>query len=156
MVETLHAALLKIFPSAESTNNCIGAFDYIVVVRKLLFEWIKAGCDDSNWLSSGVLANPHSYARILRRLGAELTFVRSEDGCDSRYQSDSRRLYTCLGDLEKDMFKAYTVMGSKDGEVQIFTEKEPYEDCLRSIVQVLDNCKGVFLYLSHPYVCRTL
>lgn len=156
MAETLDAALLKIFPSAKLTNNCIGAFEYILVVRKLLFEWKIADCDDNNWLSSGVLGNPHSYACILRRLGAELKFVCSDDGCDSRYRSDSRRLYTCLGDLEKDMFKAYTVMGSKDGEVQIFTETEPYEDCLRSIVQVLDNCRGIFLYLSHPYVCTIL
>ena len=156
MVETLDAALLKIFPSADITNNCIGASDYIAVLRMLLFQWKIANCDDNHWLSSGVLANPHSYACILRRLGAELEFVSSEDGCDSRYQSDSRRLYTCLGDLEKDMFNAYTLLGSKDGEVQIFTETEPYEDCLRSIVQILDNCKGVFLYLSHPYVCRIL
>jgi len=135
-------ALLKIFRSAKPTNNCIGASDYIGVVRKLLCDWKIAGGDDSNWLSSGVLGNPHSYARILRRLGGELTFVCSEDGCDSRYQSDSRRLYTCLDDLERDMSKAYTVMGSKDGEVWIFTETDPYKDCLRSIVEILDNCKG--------------
>lgn len=138
----MNAALRAIILSRQPGNNCIKTSDYIIVVRKVLHEWFHSHCLDNTWLSSGALSCPHEYARIFRRLRAELTCVYTED-CDSINQSDSQRFYKCLGDLDSDMDKAHDPLMSKEGEVHVFKEIQPYQDCLQLMAEVLENCKGI-------------
>lgn len=128
-------AALRAILIREPLNNCIKTSDYIAVVRKLLFKWTWPHCPDNTWLSSGALSCPHGLARIFRCLRAELMCVHSEDR-DSVNQSDSQRFYACLGDLDSDMDKAYNPLKSKEGEVHVFKEIQPYQDCLQFMAEV--------------------
>ena len=77
-------------------------------------------------------------------LRAELTCVYSED-CDSVNQSDSQRFCACLSDLDSDVNKAYDPLKSKEEEVHVFKEIQPYQDCVQLMAEVLENCKGILL-----------
>jgi hypothetical protein len=134
MNAALHA-ILKL----ETRRTCIKYWDYRVVVCKMLFEWKLSHCLDNTWLSSGALSCPHEHARIFRRLREELTCLYSED-CDWENQSDSQRFYECLGDLHSDIVKTFNPFKSKEGEVYVSKEIEPYQDCLQSVAEVLENC----------------
>lgn len=151
---TLDAALLTIFPEAGLQNNCIRTSHYRFVLRSLLYWWYVSNCHDNKWLSCDELSCPIAYACMLRRLRAELKFVRSEDGSDSKNGSDPRRFYPCLSDLAFDMDKASALVEPKDGEVHVFKETKPYEECLLSVAQVLENRKGISFHLSLNAVCN--
>lgn len=79
--------------------------------------------------------------------------MHSEDGSDSKNGSDPRRFFMCLSDLAFDMDKASALVEPKDGEVHVFKETKPYEECLLSVAQVLENRKGISLRLSLKVVC---
>lgn len=130
---------LRAIVKLEPWKNGFKPLDYSVVVRKMLFEWKLSDCLDNTWLSSGALRCPHEHARVFRRLRTELACLYSED-CDWENQSDSQRFYECLGDLDSDIVKAYDPFKSKEGEVYVSKEIEPYQDCLQSVVEVLENC----------------
>lgn len=132
-------AALRAIVKLEPWKNGFKPLDYSVVVRKMLFEWKLSDCLDNTWLSSGALRCPHEHARVFRRLRTELACLYSED-CDWENQSDSQRFYECLGDLDSDIVKAYDPFKSKEGEVYVSKEIEPYQDCLQSVVEVLENC----------------
>lgn len=137
----MDAALLLIFPNAGLENNSISTKHYKIVMRRLLLEWLLSGrsVNDNEWLSDGDLKSPHAYARILRRLRGELKFVQSGEGYDAKNWSDPTSFYTCLGDLCDDMVECCKHLVVRDGEVNVYKETKPYEDCLSSMVEVLQN-----------------
>lgn len=145
----MDAALLTIYPNAGLENNSIGTSHYILVVKRLLMEWKVSGRDekDNDWLSYGDLKSPHAYARILRRLVAELRFVQSGEGYDAKHWSDPTSFYTCLEDLLNDMIEGCKHLEVRDGEVNVYKETKLYEDCLFSMAEVLQRRQGIFLHL---------
>jgi len=143
----MDAALLSIFPNAGLENNSINTRHYKHVVKRLLLEWKVSGRYDNEWLSDGDLKSPHAYARILRRLKEELRFVQSGEGYDAKNWSDPTSFYTCLGDLCDDMDEVCKHLVVRDGEVNVYKETKPYEDCLFSMAEVLQRRQGIFLYL---------
>lgn len=144
----MEAALLLIYPKAGLENNCIRTREYKVVVKSLLKEWKVSGysLNDNEWLSCGDLKSPHAYARILRRLRAELTFVQSGKGFDAKNQSDPTSFYTCLNSLYSDMNEGCKHLVVRDGEVNVYKETKPYEDCLFSMAEVLQKRQGILLH----------
>lgn len=144
----MDAALLLIYPKAALENNSIRTGHYKVVVQLLLTEWMVSGrcVNDNEWLSDGHLKSPHAYARILRRLRAELRFVQPGEGYDAKNWSNPTSFYACLDDLYNDM-NACEHLAVRDGEVNVYKETKPYEDCLLSITEVLQRRQGTFLHL---------
>lgn len=144
----MDAALLLIYPNAALENNSIRTGHYKVVVQMLLTDWLVSGrcVNDNEWLSDGHLKSPHAYARILRRLRAELRFVQPGEGYDAKNWSNPTSFYACLDDLYNDM-NACEHLAVRDGEVNVYKETKPYEDCLLSIAEVLQRRQGTFLHL---------